>query len=143
MSLISNIWSKIRINKPEFVQTFTYFIPAPPARKSGYREKNFDSLTNQLSEMGFDIVDIKTQTLSSKEQPGLFIILKLIAKTEEAKNLRPSEFPQEFNASSESNFSSVTDSHTSEKTIELTTDSDSPNDEGQNSDKVEGIYYID
>lgn len=143
MSLISRIWSAIRNNKPEVVQTFTYFIPAPPARKSGYREKNFDSLTNQLSEMGFEVIDIKTQALSAKEQPGLFIILKLIARTERAKNLRPSEFPQEFNTSNEDNFSAVLDSHSTEKTIELTTDPDSPTGESQNNDKVEGIYYID
>lgn len=62
-------------------KTFTYYLPAPPARKSGYQEREFDTLTNYLHSLGFELIDIKIQAHSSKDQAGLWLICILGAKT--------------------------------------------------------------
>ena len=141
MSLFSRIWSlftmKTEIKTEENIQTFTYFIPAPPSRKSGYREKNFDTLTHQLAQKGFDILDIKTQSISHGEQPGIYVILKLNALTQEARELKPSDFPQEFTNDSQVNLTALNEHSNHERSIELPKNSDDHDDE------VKGIYYID
>jgi hypothetical protein len=53
--------------------SFTYFIPAPPARKSGYREKEFDKILNGILQSGFEIIKIETQSVET----GLFIFALL------------------------------------------------------------------
>lgn len=62
-------------------RTFTYFIPSPPARSSGYQEKEIDYLTQKISQIGFDIVDIKVQSNANPNAAGIWIILLLGAKT--------------------------------------------------------------
>lgn len=137
MSLLSRICSFFGKGFDGNIQTFTYFIPAPPARKSGYREKTFDGLTRQLSNKGFEIVDIKTQAISSNEQPGIYVILKLRATTADAKQLSPSDFPEEFTNDLESTLGHMNPHNANEKSIEL------PNSSEDGEDEVKGIYYID
>ena len=137
MNLFSRIWSYLTKGYEDKVQTFTYFIPAPPPRKSGYREKNFDSLIYQLSEKGFQILDIKTQTINDKDQAGVFIIVKIRAITKEAKSLEPSAFPEEFLSTSGQSFSIESAHEKDEKSIELPNTGEDPDEE------VKGIYYID
>jgi len=98
----------------EQIQLFTYFIPSPPPRKSGYREKELDSIFEQLVEIGFEICDYQTQALPSGEQPGLWVMARLRAKTEQARNTKVKDFPEEFLPKQDSHH-----------------------------DEVEGIYYID
>jgi hypothetical protein len=62
------------------IKTFTYFIPAPPNRKSGYREKEFDKIFFELLKKDFEILNFKTQSA----QNGMWIICLLGATTEEA-----------------------------------------------------------
>lgn len=52
------------------VQTFTYFIPAPPTRKNGYREKEFDKIMNGILESGFTLIELHTQSVPT----GLFVV---------------------------------------------------------------------
>lgn len=59
------------------IQTFTYFIPAPPGRQIGYQEKEFDRITCELIEAGWSISEIKTQSLNTSETSGLWVILLL------------------------------------------------------------------
>lgn len=77
-------------NKETYIKkrTFTYFIPAPPTRKSGYQEKEFDFITEYLLESGFDIIDLKTQSISSEHCNGLWIICLLGAKTQMASEMK-------------------------------------------------------
>jgi hypothetical protein len=62
-------------------RTFTYFIPAPPARKSGYREREFDKIMRGIFDSGFELHDLQTQAVPT----GLFIIATL--KTSSKKTL--------------------------------------------------------
>lgn len=65
-------------------RTFTYYIPSPPARSTGYQEKEIDNLTQKIVSLGFDIVDIKVQSNASSENTGMWVILHLAAKTKAA-----------------------------------------------------------
>jgi hypothetical protein len=69
--------------KPKQLKTFTYYIPAPPNRKNGYREKEFDKILHGILQSGFELVDLKTESVSNGDQGGgLFIIALLNAPTE-------------------------------------------------------------
>lgn len=63
--------------KNTLTKTFTYFIPAPPARKSGYREVEFDKIMHGILTSGFEILDLQTQAVPS----GLFIVALIKADT--------------------------------------------------------------
>lgn len=95
--------------------TFTYFIPAPTHRNSAYQEKQFDKLTFKLGEKGFEIIDIKTQSVSSSNTSGTLAILMLKANSKEASETSISNIIEEFDG-------------------EL---------KGTNNDSPEGLYYID
>lgn len=68
-------------------RTFTYFIPAPPSRRNGYQEKEFDQISQYLLNKDFDILDVKIQSVASTNTAGLWILLILGAKTQEASLL--------------------------------------------------------
>jgi len=59
----------IRVHK----STFTYFIPAPPSRKSGYREREFDKIMRGIFESGLELVSLQTQSVPT----GIFVIAVL------------------------------------------------------------------
>ena len=63
----------VRSNKKIFRKTFTYYIPAPPHRKSGYREIEFDKIMQGILGSGFELETLQTQ---STEQ-GLFVLAVL------------------------------------------------------------------
>lgn len=65
-----------RSGKKTYRTTFTYFIPAPPHRKTGYREVEFDKIMQGILQTGFEIESLKTQS-SGGEQGGLFIVALL------------------------------------------------------------------
>ena len=69
------------------IRTFTYFIPAPPSRKTGYQEKEFDSMTEYLLGKNFDLIDIKMESYSQSNSAGVWMICILGAKTQEAANM--------------------------------------------------------
>lgn len=59
--------------KAPTMKTFTYFIPAPPARKSGYREKEFDKIMQGILQSGFKLIELQTQSTPN----GIFVIALL------------------------------------------------------------------
>lgn len=65
------------------LKTFTYFLPAPPNRKTGYREKEFDKIMHGILQSGFEVVEIQTQAVAS----GFFIFALLRAKTKKIADL--------------------------------------------------------
>jgi len=69
------------------VQSFTFYIPAPPSRKNGYREKEFDTIFYNFINQGYDILDTNTQTNSSKLQSGIWVMFTVKAKTIAASKL--------------------------------------------------------
>jgi hypothetical protein len=57
------------------IKTFTYFIPAPPHRKNGYREKEFDKIMAGILQSGLELMEFKVQGVES----GMFVIALLKA----------------------------------------------------------------
>lgn len=69
------------------IQSFTYFIPSPPSRKSGYREKHFDKVFYEFINRGYKILDMKTQSSSGAESSGMWIIFTIQATNKESDRL--------------------------------------------------------
>lgn len=65
------------------IKTFTYFIPAPPDRRTGYQEKEFDSIINSLGRMGFEVLDVKTCAYANELKAGMWIVCLLGAKSKD------------------------------------------------------------
>lgn len=74
--------------------TFTYYIPAPPARKSGYREREFDKIMRGILNSGHEIVDLHTHSVGGPDNSGLYIVAVLkaasakIAKLDESQDIQ-------------------------------------------------------
>lgn len=62
--------------KKLFRKTFTYFIPAPPHRKNGYREREFDKIMQGILQTGFELESLHTQSTGG-DQGGLFVLAVL------------------------------------------------------------------
>ena len=69
----------VRSGKKTYRTTFTYFVPAPPLRKSGYREIEFDKIMKGILESGFEIETLETQSTPN----GIFVLA--ILKTNSKK----------------------------------------------------------
>lgn len=70
------------------VQSFTFFIPSPPARSTGYREKQFDKLFYEFINRGYKILNFTTQASSSGgNHSGMWIICVVQATNPEADKL--------------------------------------------------------
>ncbi len=52
------------------VQTFTYYVPSPPKRSKGYREKEFDRVFYNFINDGLELIDLKTE----RDNEGMWII---------------------------------------------------------------------
>jgi hypothetical protein len=68
--------------KSSLIKTFTYFIPAPPARKSGYRETEFDKIMQGILTSGFELLELHTESVPT----GIFLIALLKAKDKKIFN---------------------------------------------------------
>lgn len=69
------------------IQTFTYYIPGPPERKTCYRETQFDREFYSFINKGFEIISIKTVAHSGQKQSGMWFIATVRALNEEAAKL--------------------------------------------------------
>ena len=69
------------------IQTFTYYIPSPPPRTSGYREKQFDKLFYEFINLGYTIVDFKTLASMGANQSGMWLVFILQAQNAKADNV--------------------------------------------------------
>ena len=69
----TSIKPKISGNKKKEFKTFTYFIPSPPHRKNGYREKEFDKIMQGILQSGFELIDLQTQGM----EHGMFVLALL------------------------------------------------------------------
>lgn len=69
------------------IQSFTYYLPSPPARSSGYREKHFDKIFYDFINRGFEILSIKTESSSGTNQSGMWVLCIVRALNDEANKL--------------------------------------------------------
>lgn len=109
-------------------------------RKSGYREKGFDSLIKQLTGFGFKILDINTTTINDSERLGMWVVIMVAPFTKEAFDHDASQFPEEFiNIVQEESphIEPINETpNAASKAIDLPK-------ENEEDDEIKGIYYID
>lgn len=65
-------------------RSFTYFIPAPPKRKQGYQEKEFDTVLDFVLSQGYTLIDCKLEAISNDTTAGVWAFCILEAQTKEA-----------------------------------------------------------
>jgi hypothetical protein len=103
-----------RFITPEYdrgLQTVTYYIPAPPPRKTGYREKQFDKLFYHFFQKGFELINLQTQAHTGENHSGIWIICVVRALNKNAQELDLDFFDEEISNESildlDSNISSL------------------------------------
>lgn len=69
------------------IQSFTFYVPSPPIRKIGYREKEFDKIFYSFINRGFEIIDVKTQSNTGSSQSGMWIIIIVKSLKKESSSL--------------------------------------------------------
>jgi hypothetical protein len=79
------------LKSPFKIQSFTFYIPAPPQRNTSYREKQFDQTFCDFINHGFKIISINTQGHVGGNHSGMWFICVVQALTEEADQLNLSE----------------------------------------------------
>ena len=80
--------SLLRAQKDYKIQSFTFFIPSPPSRATGYREKQFDKLFYEFINRGYKIINFTTQASSSGgNHSGMWILCLVQATNHEAEKL--------------------------------------------------------
>lgn len=86
--LLSIFAPSISSQKDYKMQSFTFFLPAPPPRATGYREKNFDKLFFEFINRGYKIINFTTQaTTSGEKHSGMWIVCLVQATNPEAEKL--------------------------------------------------------
>lgn len=86
--LLTFIKSLLRAQKDYKIQSFTFFIPSPPARSTGYREKHFDKLFYEFINRGYKVINFTTQaSTSGGNHSGMWIICLVQATNDEAEKL--------------------------------------------------------
>jgi hypothetical protein len=90
--LLTLLKKLLRAQKDYKIQSFTFFIPSPPSRSSGYREKQFDKLFYEFINRGYKIINFTTQASTSGEKhSGMWIICLVQATNDEAEKLNIDE----------------------------------------------------
>lgn len=127
------------------IQTFTYFIPAPKPRNTGYREKHFDRIFYEFINKGYKVIDFKTQQCTTgQETSGIWLIFLVQAKNAQAEQLNLDEIDIQSFTNEESQVTSHTDEQVmmtndgqeGETFIEL------PETPEEFTDEVQGLYQI-
>lgn len=85
--MINHIKALLGFKKNYKIQSFTYFIPSPPARSSGYREKQFDTLFYDFINKGFRILHFTTQASSGEKHSGMWVLVVVEATNKKAQEL--------------------------------------------------------
>lgn len=73
------------------IQSFTFFIPSPPPRSTGYREKQFDKLFYDFINKGYEILSVNTQASTGEKQSGMWVLFVVRATNAEAEKLNLDE----------------------------------------------------
>jgi hypothetical protein len=85
--IVRRVLESLGLVKPFRIQTFTYYIPSPPPRKTGYREKQFDKVFYEFINIGYRILSTKTQSNVGGDSSGMWIIFTVQATNREAEAL--------------------------------------------------------
>lgn len=90
--LIKSLFGAKKIYK---IQSFTYFIPSPPPRSTGYREKQFDKIFHEFINRGYTILNFTAQASTGEKQSGMWLVFIVQAQNEAADALKIDEILQD------------------------------------------------
>lgn len=82
--MLKSVISFLRPSRFHAVKSFSYFLPAPPKRTSGYQERELDTIIAHLADQDFELLDIKAQSFASETHAGVWVFCRLGALTKEA-----------------------------------------------------------
>lgn len=85
--MLKLITALLRPKKIFKIQSFTFFIPSPPGRSTGYREKQFDKLFYEFINRGYSILNFETQASTGENKSGMWLIFIVRALNVEAEAL--------------------------------------------------------
>lgn len=73
------LYSILRVINPRLFPyvTFSYYIPAPPKRTSGYREKEFDRQLFSYIQAGHRLVSLQCQSHNTEVASGVWMVATL------------------------------------------------------------------
>ncbi len=71
-----------KVTSFSLTKTFTYYIPEPTQRKSGYREREFDKIMQGILTSGFEIISFHAAPVSN----GVFLVALIKARTQKIFN---------------------------------------------------------
>ncbi len=81
-------WAYQRLHANEYkIQSFTFYIPSPPERKLGYREKQFDKVFYHFINRGYKIISTHFVPNNNPTHSGMWIICIVQATNAEASVL--------------------------------------------------------
>ena len=74
--IIHWLYAIIRLFHPRLFPylTFSYYIPAPPKRLSGYREKEFDRQLFHFLQSGYKLISLQPQGHNTDSASGMWVI---------------------------------------------------------------------
>lgn len=74
--IIHWLYAIIRLFHPRLfpILTFSYYIPAPPKRTTGYREKEFDRQLFNFLQSGYQLISLQAQSNNSDSGAGMWVI---------------------------------------------------------------------
>jgi hypothetical protein len=99
-SSFKSLWNKLLGKKQFKIQSFTYYIPSPPSRSTGYREKQFDKVFHSFINRGYEVLSLKTQANTSPSGSGMWVICVVRALNKNAEALNLDDFSSATDATS-------------------------------------------
>ncbi|MBI2519110.1 MAG: hypothetical protein HYV97_01775 [Bdellovibrio sp.] len=81
-------WFTQHCHQTEYkIQSFTFYLPSPPERKMGYREKQFDKVFYHFINRGYKIISTHVVPNNNPSHSGMWFICLVQATTAEADGL--------------------------------------------------------
>ncbi len=90
--MVKFILNYLNTNRVYKIQSFTFYIPSPPPRSNGYREKQFDKLFYEFINKGYKIIHFNTQASTGEKHSGMWLVFIVQALNKEAEALNLEEF---------------------------------------------------
>lgn len=129
---------KIIKNNKKVVFTYTYYIPAPPKRGQGYREKQFDKLIEEIVNLEIEIINIHCQSHESGQGSGMWALCLLKGRPKQIELLNLLENDHNITSTANPYEEGENNSLNGQTEIEL------PENDNQSftEKKIKGIYYF-
>ncbi|MBF0313306.1 MAG: hypothetical protein HQK52_07810 [Oligoflexia bacterium] len=114
-SSLANVFSKLNPSRKKSspLHSFTFYIPAPPLRKRGYREKEFDKLFHSFFSKGYELISINTTSHNGPISSGMWIVCIAKALKDNHLSEKDLNFPDIFSSDSDAEASSLLELETS------------------------------